>query len=154
MIDALDRAIIDRLQGDFPLVERPYAAAATALGIDEATLLDRLQRLLDRGLLSRFGPMYQIERMGGAFVLAAMKVADADWQRVVDQVNAFPEVAHNYRRESAGGTPFNMWFVLATENAGAIDELIRRIETVTGWPVFAFPKRKEYFVEMKLTVRG
>ena len=34
-LDALDRAIIDRLQGDFPVCESPYAEAAAALGIGE-----------------------------------------------------------------------------------------------------------------------
>ena len=43
-IDAIDRAIIDRLQGDFPLCERPYAAAAEACGIAEEELLNRLDR--------------------------------------------------------------------------------------------------------------
>ncbi|HQO28057.1 MAG TPA: AsnC family transcriptional regulator [Accumulibacter sp.] len=158
-IDEIDRRIIDRLQGGFPLCERPYAAVAATLGIDEAELLQRLQTLLANGRLTRFGPMFQVERMGGAFVLAALRVPEDDWARVVDAVNAFPEVAHNYRRESgrsdgAGGQPFNMWFVLATETASGIDEAIRRIEAACGLPVYAFPKRKEYFVEMKLAVRA
>ncbi|HOL63924.1 MAG TPA: AsnC family transcriptional regulator [Accumulibacter sp.] len=158
-LDEIDRRIIDRLQGGFPLCERPYAAVAATLGIDEAELLQRLQALLANGRLTRFGPMFQVERMGGAFVLAALRVPEDDWARVVDVVNAFPEVAHNYRRESgrtddAGGQPFNMWFVLATEIASGIDEAIRRIEAACGLPVYAFPKRKEYFVEMKLAVRA
>jgi hypothetical protein len=47
--------------------------------------------------------MFQVERMGDAFVLAAMRVPDMDWQRVLVIVNGFPEVAHNYRRESERG---------------------------------------------------
>lgn len=153
-IDPLDRAIIDRLQGDFPLGERPYAEAAAALGLGEEELLARLRRLLDARVLTRFGPMFQIERMGGAFVLAAMCVADADWERVVAAVNACPEVAHNYRRESGKNCEFNMWFVLATETPGGIDAAVKKIEAATGLPVYPFPKLKEYFVEMKLAVRA
>jgi len=166
-LDALDRAIIDRLQGDFPVCESPYAEAAAALGIDEAELLARLQRLLETRVLTRFGPMFQIERMGGAFVLAAMRVPEADWERVVAVVNAFPEVAHNYRRESwqrhgqadeaigaIEANEFNMWFVLATETPDGIAEAVKKIEAASGLPVFPFPKLKEYFVEMKLAVRA
>jgi DNA-binding Lrp family transcriptional regulator len=154
IIDATDRAIIDHLQGGFPICERPYAQAAAALGIGEDELLERLQRLLDARVLTRFGPMFQVERMGGAFVLAAMRVPEADWQQVVDIVNAFPAVAHNYRRESDRACPFNMWFVLATETADGIAAAVRTIEAASGLPVFAFPKLREYFVEMKLPVRA
>ncbi|MDQ5917848.1 MAG: siroheme decarboxylase, partial [Pseudomonadota bacterium] len=66
-IDAVDRRIIDALQGDFPICDRPYAAAAEKLGIGEDELLARLQSMLERKVLTRFGPMFQIERMGGSF---------------------------------------------------------------------------------------
>lgn len=153
-IDATDRAIIDRLQGDFPICERPFAAAASRIGISEDELLARLRRLLATRVLTRFGPLFQVERMGGSFVLAAMAVADEDWQRVVESVNSFPEVAHNYRRESDRGNPLNLWFVLATEHPDGVAKAIQRIEAACRQPVFVFPKLREYFVEMKLAVRG
>ena len=152
-IDAVDRAIIDSLQGGFPLCERPYAEVAGPLGISEDQLLERLQAMLDARVLTRFGPMFQVERMGGAFVLAAMRVPEADWQRLLEVVNAFPQVAHNYRRESDRNCDFNMWFVLATETADGIAAAVRSIEEASGLPVFPFPKLQEYFVEMKLAVR-
>ena len=116
------------------------------MDLTEADVLARLQALLDNKVLTRFGPMYQIEKIGGAFVLAALKVPETDFERVAASVNALPEVAHNYRREHA----FNMWFVLATETPAGITAAIEKIEAATGLPVFAFPKEREYFVEMKL----
>ncbi len=145
-LDEIDRRLINALQGDFPLVDEPYRQVAQTLGLSEVELLQRLDSLLERRVLTRFGPMFQIERAGGAFVLAAMRVAEDDFERVVAQVNAFPEVAHNYRREHA----LNMWFVLATATPEGIAETIAAIEAATGLPVFAFPKEREYFVEMKL----
>jgi DNA-binding Lrp family transcriptional regulator len=147
-MDDIDRSIIDSLQGGFPLCHSPYAQVAEELGIDESTLLSRLQNLLDARVLTRFGPMFQVERMGGAFVLAALKVPEARYTEVAESVNAFPEVAHNYRREHA----FNMWFVLATRTPQDIAATISRIEAATGLQVYAFPKEREYFVEMKLPV--
>lgn len=148
-LDAIDRAIIDTLQGDFPLCERPYAQAAEKLGIGEADLLSRLERMLVDKVLTRFGPMFQIERMGGAFVLAALAAPEEHYEEVVALVNALPQVAHNYRREHL----LNMWFVLATEKPDGIAEAIARIEAETGLPVHAFPKEKEYFVQMQLEAR-
>ena len=145
----IDRQILARLQGDFPICERPYAEAASQLGIDEAELLARLQTLLADKVLTRFGPMFQIEEMGGAFLLAAIAVPDARYEAVTALVNALPQVAHNYRREHE----LNMWFVLATETKAGIAEAIARIERDTGLPVYAFPKEREFFVEMKLEAR-
>ena len=149
-LSPLDRQILATLQGDFPICERPYAEAAGRLGISEDELLTRLQQLLADKVLTRFGPMFQIEEMGGAFVLAALEVPEADWERVLAVVNALPQVAHNYRREHR----VNMWFVLATETPAGIAEAIACIEAGTGLRVHAFPKEKEYFVEMKLASRG
>lgn len=148
-LSALDRQILARLQGDFPICERPYTEAARQLGISEEELLARLQLLLDEKVLTRFGPMFQIEEMGGAFVLAALAAPEARYEEVAALVNALPQVAHNYRREHQ----LNMWFVLATETKEGIGEAIARIEHDTGLPVYAFPKEREFFVEMKLEAR-
>lgn len=146
--DATDRRIINALQGDFPLCDEPYRVVAERLGIVEDELLARLQAMLDARVLTRFGPMFQIERMGGAFVLAAMNIPEEDFERVAAIVNSLPEVAHNYRREHA----LNMWFVLATETPAGIATAIEQLERLTAYPVHAFPKEREYFVEMKLKV--
>ena len=146
-LDATDRAIINALQGDFPLVQEPFAAAAAPLGLDEAELLARLQTLLEQGTLTRFGPLFQIERLGGAFCLAAMAVPPEDFERVAEIVNGFPQVAHNYAREHR----LNMWFVLATETPEGIAAAVAAIETATGLAVLPFPKEREYFVDMRLT---
>ncbi|MBS1190083.1 MAG: nirG [Rhodocyclaceae bacterium] len=148
-LDAVDRRLVARLQGGFPICERPYAEAAADLGIDEGELIVRLGRLLEARVLTRFGPMYQVERLGGAFVLAALAVPEECYDAVAEAVNARPEVAHNYRREHA----LNMWFVLATETPEGIPAAIGKIEAAIGLPVFAFPKEREYFVEMKLEAR-
>ncbi len=147
-LDALDRRIINRLQDGFPISEHPYAEVAAELDTDEATLIARLQALLDTGILSRFGPMYHAERLGGALTLAAIAVAPADFERVTEQVNAFPEVAHNYARDHE----LNMWFVLATETPQRIPVVIREIERITGYPVFNMPKKEEFFVGLKFRV--
>ena len=149
-LSPLDRQILATLQGDFPICERPYAEAAGRLGISEDELLTRLQQLLADKVLTRFGPMFQIEEMGGAFVLAALAVPEVRYDEVAALVNALPQVAHNYRREHA----LNMWFVLAAETKAGMAEAIARIEQDTGLPVYAFPKEREFFVEMKLEARA
>jgi DNA-binding Lrp family transcriptional regulator len=145
-MDELDRRIVNSLQRGFPLEERPFAAAAATLGISETALMGRLRALLERGILSRFGPLFHIERIGGRFVLAAMQVPDEALERVTAIVNAHREVAHNYERDHA----LNLWFVIAAESDEAVDATIEAIERESGYPVYAFPKEREYFVELML----
>jgi DNA-binding Lrp family transcriptional regulator len=145
MITPEDARLIDRLHGGFPLVDRPFAAVAAALGCTEEQVLASLRRLLSQGVLTRFGPLFQIERAGGQFVLAAIAVPEARFDAVSAVVNSFPEVAHNYRRTHA----LNMWFVVAAESPAQVAGAIARIEEAVGLPVLAFPKEEEYFVELR-----
>ena len=155
MLSPDDARLVSFLHGGFPLSDRPFVEVAAQLGCSEDAVLDRLQRLLSHGDLTRFGPLFQIERAGGRFVLAALAVPEARFDAVAAQLDAMNEVAHNYRRESAhpdqpGATPLNIWFVLAVESADQIDPVLARIEGASGLPVYAFPKEREFFVELKL----
>ncbi|MGZ8259764.1 MAG: Lrp/AsnC family transcriptional regulator [Caldimonas sp.] len=145
-IDRRDAMLIDRLHGELPLSDHPFAVVGAELGMEEEEVLDRLRRLLSQGVLTRLGPLFHIERAGGKFMLAALEVPEARFAEVTATVNAFPEVAHNYRREHA----FNMWFVVATESAGECDRVLARIAEATGLRVHAFPKEREYFVALRL----
>ena len=146
-VDELDRRIVDTLQGGFPVSEWPFRVAAARLGTTEDDLVRRVDRLLADGTLTRFGPLFNVERMGGTFLLAAMAVPAERFDEVAAVVNQFPEVAHNYARDHA----LNLWFVLAAETTESVTRAVARIEEETGLRVMAFPKEREYFVELKLS---
>ncbi len=145
-MDALDRRLVNRLQSGFPLSERPFAEVARELGTDERTVIERLARLREEGVLTRFGPLFDAEKMGGAVTLCAMAVPASRFEEVAATIGAFPEVAHNYEREHR----LNMWFVIAVAEPSEIPEVIARIERETGLPVLDLPKEREYFLELRL----
>lgn len=147
-MDSLDRRIINELQGGFPVCERPFREAARQLGTTESELITRLRCMLDDGLLTRFGPLFHAEQLGGALSLCAMQVPPERFDAVAEQVNAFPQVAHNYQRDHA----MNMWFVLATESAAELQQTIREIERETGLEVFNLPKQEEFYVGLHFQV--
>jgi DNA-binding Lrp family transcriptional regulator len=145
-VDAADARLLERLHGGFPLVDRPFAQVADELGLGEDEVIERLCSLLSHGVLTR---------------VAAI-------------VNAWPEVAHNYRREARGhvdaagacaprgcrcgadsaAPALNMWFVVAAESAEAAERAMQRIEADTGLTVWRFPKEREFKVELKLPLAG
>lgn len=146
-MDATDRSLINALLGEFPVSDQPYADVAKKLGLGEADVIERLQRLRSDGVLTRFGPLYDATALGGAVTLCAMSVPEHRFDEVAGIVNAFAEVAHNYERQHS----LNMWFVLATERIERIGEAIAEIEQVTGIGVLNLPKLEEYFLELRLT---
>ena len=145
-----DALLINHLHGGFPLDERPFATVGAQLGWSEDRVIERLHQLLARGVLTRIGPLFQIERAGGQFVLAAIAVPEERFDVVNTVVNSFPEVAHNYRRTHR----LNMWFVVAAETPALAQTAIARIEEAVGLPVYAFPKEEEYFVELRLPAQA
>lgn len=144
-MDAVDRRIVNGLQGGFPIAERPFAEAAGKLDLTEDELIERLGRLLAEGRLSRFGPLYNAERLGGAVTLAAMVVPEAEFDQVAEAVNAHPEVAHNYARDHR----LNMWFVISSDRPQDLDETIQAIEEDTGLTVYEMPKLEEFAIGLR-----
>lgn len=146
MIDATDRAIINALQGGFPLSRRPFADAGAALGLSEAELIERIRILRESGVLSRFGPMYNADRFGGHNTLVAMAVPAERFDEVAALVNSFPEVAHNYARDHQ----LNMWFVVAAESRDRVDEVLTEVQARSGLPVYDMPKEREFHVGLRV----
>jgi len=147
-MDDLDRRLINRLQHGLPLVRDPWQQVAQELYSQPSEVLDRLHDLLEDGVLTRFGPMFDVERLGGAFTLAALTVPEARFEAVAEQLNALPQVAHNYRREHR----WNMWFVLACGTEAELAATLSRIETLTGLAVLNLPKEQTYHVGLYFPV--
>lgn len=146
--DQTERAIINALQGGFPITERPFRDAARALGLEEEELIDRVKRLVDSGTLSRFGPLWNAERLGGDVCLCAMAVPAERIDEVAGLVNAHIEVAHNYERTHR----LNMWFVISSEKTGRIEEVASTIEEETGLAVHRMPKLREFHIGFRVDI--
>lgn len=145
-LDDLDRKILNRLQEGFPLVPNPFAKVALGIGCTESELIERVTRLRETQVITRFGPFFDAAALGGAFCLCAMAVPLGRFDEVSELVNAHVEVAHNYERTH----DLNMWFVMATETPEEIEAVAVAIEKETGIEVLLFPKLEEYFIGFKV----
>jgi len=145
-LSTLERDFINHFQGNFPLCQRPFQAIAKTLGSSENELIDIVNKLEQQKILTRFGPLYDAEKLGGGLTLAAISVPIERYDIVTEQVNSFPEVAHNYRREHE----LNMWFVLATDKPANIKSTILAIQQKTNLKVYNFPKLEEFYIGLWL----
>ena len=142
-LDALDRRLLDDFQSGIPLAPRPFALMAEQLGVAEAEVIGRLQRLTEAGAVSRVGPVFR-PRQVGASTLAAMAVPPERLAEVATLVNGFPEVNHNYEREH----DFNLWFVLTAPDRTRLECVLEEIGRRAGLPVLDLPMLAEYHIDL------
>lgn len=147
-MDNLDKKLINLLQKGLPVCEKPFYEIAKIVKSTEKIVINKVQTMLENGLLTRFGPMFDAACLGGAFTLAAMKVPKDQFEDVAQIVNSFEQVAHNYERKNE----LNMWFVIGTETQSEIIQVIKQIEYKTGINVVNMPKEHEFFVGLYLPV--
>jgi Lrp/AsnC family transcriptional regulator for asnA, asnC and gidA len=88
MLDQANRAIIEQLQADG---RRSYAAIATAVGLSEAAVRQRVQRLLDAGVMQIVAVTDPLQ-LGFARQAMVGVRADGDLRDVADKLAALPEV--------------------------------------------------------------
>ncbi len=62
--DAFDRRLLAAIEDGLPLLPRPYLAVAGRLDTAEETVIDRLQRLIEAGVIRRFGIVIRHRRLG------------------------------------------------------------------------------------------
>jgi len=145
-LNKYQRELINQFQGGFPLTRQPYSCVAASLGVGEVNLFKTLKWLLDEGYLSRFGPLYNAEKIGGEVTLAALSVDEKNVDKVAEMVNRHQQVAHNYRRDHK----LNMWFVISAEHKGEIEKIIAEIESESGLKVYNFPREKAFYLGLFL----
>jgi DNA-binding Lrp family transcriptional regulator len=110
-LDALDKRLLNLLQGSFPLAPRPYAEVARLAGIGEEEVLGRTRRLLDERIIRQLTPIFDTRVLGYRSMLVAAKVDPDNPHRAARAINAHPGVSHNYLRNHE----FNLWFTIAIE---------------------------------------
>jgi len=128
-LDAVDRKILDNIQSDFPVCERPFLQIAEKVGISEGALIGRIESLKARKIIRRFGAVFDSRKLGYVSTLVAVRIPDSgQLPAVAREVGRFPEVTHNYERENR----FNLWFTLIAASGERIREILDRVSSLPG----------------------
>jgi DNA-binding Lrp family transcriptional regulator len=137
-MDDLDRKILDALQHTFPLQTRPFDILAGQLGIEPDLLWQRVEAMLDQGVIRRLGASFDSRKLGFAGTLAAARVAPEQVDRAAEVIGQYPEVTHSYLRAPAPGSeppqtaamlPFNLWFTIIAPDRRRIEAILDEIRT-------------------------
>jgi len=139
----LEQHLLNDYQRDMSLSATPYADMAKQLGVSEEKILESINSLQDRGVISRVGPVFRPNRIGVS-TLAAMAIPEQDIECVARIISAFPEVNHNYQREHE----YNLWFVVTASSAEHLDIVLYEIEQHTEYPLMSLPMLDDYFIDL------
>jgi len=139
----LEQHLLNDYQRDMSLSATPYADMAKQLGVSEEKVLESINSLQDRGVISRVGPVFRPNRIGVS-TLAAMAIPEKDIECVARIISAFPEVNHNYQREHE----YNLWFVVTASSAEHLDIVLYEIEQHTEYPLMSLPMLDDYFIDL------
>lgn len=122
-MDKFDRKILDALQKEFPLSERPYQVIASQLACSEDEIWQRVQAMIDSGVIRRLGASLDSRKLGYASTLAAVLVDETCLESAAEVINAYPEVTHCYQRKDA----FNIWFTVIAFSEQRILDILEEI---------------------------
>ena len=127
-IDDVDRAILNRIQSDFPMTQRPFLSIAENLDLSENEVIKRLEQLKKKGIIRRIGGNFVPEKLGFVSTLCAAKVPEDKIERFARTVNRYPGVTHNYQRDHN----YNIWFTFIAQSMDEIKGNLEDISRKTG----------------------
>jgi DNA-binding Lrp family transcriptional regulator len=124
-MDKLDFRILQELQNDFPLSERPYEIIASRLDISCDELCKRVEKMVTEGVIRRIGASLDSRKLGFCSTLAAVSVGPGLVERAAEIIGRFPEVTHSYLRSD----DFNIWFTIIAADQEKLTEILDEIRT-------------------------
>ena len=127
-MDSIDKKILNILQKEFPLEERPFQIVAEKFDISEDEALSRIQKLKDDGIIRRIGAVFDGAKLGRVSTLCAARVPQDKLEYFVSAVNMSKGVTHNYLRDNE----YNVWFTLNASTAQDVEFFLADLKKKTG----------------------
>lgn len=142
-MDEIDKKILNLIQGEFPLHERPYAEIGRQIGIGEDEAMERVRRLKDAGIIRRIGVVFEPKKLDYTSTLCGVHVEEEILMDVVEAINKNTGVTHNYEREG----DLNLWFTIIADKAEEIDAFIGDLERRFALKIYRFPKKRVFKIK-------
>lgn len=148
-LDEQDKQIINHIQSDFPICERPYAAIGEALSMEEGEVIRRIARLKEGGIIRRIGGNFSPEKVGFFSTLCGARVPEDRVDAFAEVVNSYKGVTHNYVRDDE----FNVWFTFIEASVDQIEANLAEIAERTGvTSIYNLPATHIFKIRAEFTV--
>ncbi len=149
-LTALDKKLLNLLQGKLQLAHRPFKLIGEELGMTENQVISRLQLLKESGYIRKIGAFFNSDELGYKGTLVALKVKSELMEDTALFVNQFPGITHNYQREGE----YNLWFTLITPNERLRQDILSQIKDLPGvLDAMDLSARKKYKINVQFTLK-
>lgn len=149
--DQTDARLLDILQREFPLVERPFEAIAGTLGITPNEVIQRVTRLKQEGVIRQIGAIFDSAALGYVSALVALRVDSDKLDSVAERVCDHEGVSHCYSRDAG----YNLWFTLTLPPGSRLEDEIAGLVALDGVQSHLYlPAIKTYKIGVLLDVGG
>jgi DNA-binding Lrp family transcriptional regulator len=102
--------VIRATQGDLPVTSEPYVAAAAALGMSVAELLEHMSGMRERGLLRRVAAILYHRRAGfSANGMGVWKVPAEQIETLGPRMASYRGISHCYQRPTYPDWPYSVF---------------------------------------------
>lgn len=146
MLTPFDKDLLNILQTGLSINSRPFAELAERLGVDEASVIERLNYLKEHGFIRRIGAFFDSTSLGYVGTLVAAQVEPEHVEEVAKVINTYEGVTHNYEREGV----FNLWFTLLVPNIEVQRKILKDIRSLKGvHRLISLPATKKYKVSVQ-----
>jgi DNA-binding Lrp family transcriptional regulator len=132
-LSVIDRAVINALQQDLPLEEKPFDLLSAGISMEADMFLWYCRGLLRRGIMRRFSASINHNKLGyAANVMACWKVPPDMVDSAGNRVASFPEVSHCYERQTSSLWPYNLFSMVHADEKENCMAVIDKISIEAG----------------------
>lgn len=133
-LDAIDRQIIQATQAGLPLVTEPYQAVAEQLGLSAAEVMQRMQAMLESGVIRRIAAVPNHYKIGYRFNgMTVWDVDDQHVERLGRSVAELPFVSHCYQRpRHLPDWPYNLFAMVHGKTEQDAEQQVSTIAQLLG----------------------
>ncbi|MDR3599725.1 MAG: Lrp/AsnC family transcriptional regulator [Desulfosporosinus sp.] len=144
-MDSTDRALLNAIQNNFPIVIHPYQSLGIAVGTTEEDAFKRIQHLRQEGIIRRLGGVLDSRRLGYYSTLCTAKVPKEKIPILAKHLEGIPGVTHNYIRNHE----YNVWFTLIARSQAVAESILQNIREVSGVSdVFSLPATRLFKINV------
>ncbi len=138
MIDESEKKVIGLIQGDLPLDSNPFARMAEKAGMSEGEFIQKVNSLIERGVIRRFGATLRHQEAGfSANAMVAWVVPEERAEEVGRIMAGFKEVSHCYQRAPRAGWAYNLYTMVHGDNREQCHRVAERIADKVGIQEYA-----------------